>query len=117
MKMKPIQLAILFCSLIFLCSCTTIGNQFTADFKNIKLNSTSRNEIESIFGFPFKAEFLFGMKTYFYRYAKINQFSDHKCKELRIHFNDNDTVNSYTYSSNFSKDKKIIYEKPIALTK
>jgi len=111
MKMKPIQLAILFCSLIFLCSCTTIGNQFASDFKNIKINSMSRNEIESIFGFPFKAEFLFGMKTYFYRYAKISPFSDLKFKELKIHFNSDETVNSYTYSSNFTKDKKMIYEK------
>ncbi|MBX9837408.1 hypothetical protein [Silvanigrella sp.] len=115
--MNPIQLAILFCSLIFLCSCTTIGNQFTADFKNISLNSTTREEIETIYGYPLRADFLFGMKTYYYRYAKINLFLDDvKLKELRIHFNDNDTVNSYSYSSNFNKDKKMIYEKPKALT-
>lgn len=110
MKNKTVYYIFIFFNFIFLSSCASLGKEFTGDFKNIKINSTTRKEIENSFGFPFKAGIDSGLKTYQYAYIKIRPFIDPQIKELTVRFNENDTVHGYSFYSSFNDDQKIIYE-------
>ena len=110
MKIKTLKSIFLFFSLSLFCSCATVGKTFTGDITNIKINSTTRKEVENNFGFPFKAGIDCGLKTYNYIHVKILPFIDPQVKELTVRFNENDTVNGYSFYSSFKEDQKIIYE-------
>ncbi|APJ03976.1 hypothetical protein [Silvanigrella aquatica] len=87
-------------------SCLTVGSQFPSSVSWIKTDTTTRVEVEKAFGPPFRMGYDSGLKTYSYGYYKYSVFSESQTKDLTIRFNNNDTVNSYTFSSSFPDDKK-----------
>jgi hypothetical protein len=110
MKFKAMQFIFMFFSICLFSSCVSVGNKFTGDINNIKIGVTTRQEIENNFGSPFKVGIDNGLKSYNYLYLKNELFSDPQKKELLLMFNENGTVNSYSFYSSFKNDKKIIYK-------
>ncbi len=110
MKKNITHYIIIIFSLILVTSCSTFGKSFSGDFSNIKINSTTRSEVEANYGFPFRAGIDNGFKSYIYVYLKVKPFGELQSKEFVIRFNENDTVKDFAYFSSFENDKKIIFE-------
>lgn len=88
-------------------SCFTVGSQFPSAVIWIKPNVTTRIEIEKAFGPPFRTGYDSGLHTYSYGYYKYSAFADSQTKDLTIRFNQDGTVNNYTFNSSFPEDKSL----------
>jgi hypothetical protein len=92
-------------SLLGLTSCLNVGAPFSSDVTWIKAGSTSKQDIERVFGPPFRVGYDSGFKTFTYGYYKYSLFAESQTKDLVIRFNDNNIVSNFTFSSSFIEDK------------
>ena len=89
-------------------SCFTVGDQFPSAVSWIKPHETTRAEIEKAFGPPFRTGYDSGLMTYSYGYYKYSALSDSQTKDLTVRFNDKNIVESYTFSSSFPEDQRLL---------
>jgi hypothetical protein len=106
---KKICLWIAFASSAFTTtSCLTVGEPFSSSVSWIKPHKTTKAEVERVFGQPFRTGYDSGLMTYSYGYYKYSAFEDSQTKDLTIRFDNQGIVESYTFSSSFPDDKKVI---------
>lgn len=103
--MKRIALSLCASALSFFPGCMSVGNQFTSEVKWIQPNKTTRTEVERRIGTPFRVGYDTGMLSYEYGYYRYSLISSTHTKDLTVRFNPDNTVNSYSFSSNFEEDK------------
>ncbi len=96
-----------------LCGCITIGRDFISnDFSWIVPNKTTRKEVRTVLGEPFRAGVDSGLMTWSYGYYRYTLFGETKTKDLVIYFNKDGTVRSYTFNTSFPEEKKKWERKP-----
>ncbi len=96
-------------SLMTFSACATVGNQFS--FKGVQsiiIGKTTRNEILSTYGQPFRVGYDNGNEKWTYGYYKYRVFGDSNTKDLDITFDKSGLVQKYTYSSSTDEDKRDI---------
>lgn len=92
-------LVTLFCSFL-LTGCGTMGQNFdSSNVKNIKNNSTTKQQVLDWFGLPYKEGAENGLLMWTYQFDKYVAGST-QSKDLVLLFDDRNIVKAYRYTSN-----------------
>jgi len=93
--------SLLFVILLFsIVSCATVGHEFPVDAVNqIRLGETTKEDINKIFGSPWRTGLDDGNKTWTYGYYKYRLFGETTTRDLVIRFDSNGVVSSYTFNT------------------
>ena len=87
---------------IFFSGCATVnvGYDFPDDqVKNIQIGKTSKEEIRTIFGEPWRVGLENGQETWTYGKYRYSGLKETDAKDLVIRFTEKDIVESYTFST------------------
>jgi len=86
--------------LAFSAGCATVGHDFPADqVKNIQLGKTTKTDIRTIFGEPWRVGLEDGFETWSYGKYQYTMFSKKNASDLVIRFTNNNIVESYTFNT------------------
>ncbi|MGH7820294.1 MAG: outer membrane protein assembly factor BamE domain-containing protein [Candidatus Binatia bacterium] len=86
-------------------ACFTVGENFSArPVRRIEKGITTKDEVEKLFGEPFRTGLDDGYESWTYVYNRWSLFSATRSKDLYIVFNRDGTVRTYTYNSNLEED-------------
>ncbi len=100
-------------SLLLLSGCATVGKEF--DFfgpSEIKIGQTTKANIVSRFGKPFRVGYDNGQTQWTYAHYKYSLFSEAETKDLIIRFDDKGIVTNYSYNSSLEEDRvKMLVER------
>jgi len=95
--------AVLLCVLVFavvFAGCATVGRDFpVTDVSQIEIGKTTREEVRSMFGSPWRVGIEDGQPTWTYGNYRYSLFQAKSAKDLVIRFNDRGVVASYTFST------------------
>lgn len=87
--------------LLFLSGCVLYGRDFAgSQARNIETNVTTQKEIFAKFGEPVRKGLDSGYEAWTYSYHSYSLGEGLKTKELYVVFNKDDTVRSYSFTSN-----------------
>jgi outer membrane protein assembly factor BamE (lipoprotein component of BamABCDE complex) len=89
-------------SLLFTAGCTKLnaGYDFPSDqVKNIQIGKTTKEEIRTTFGEPWRIGLENGLETWTYGKYKYRGFTETEAKDLVVRFSAKDIVESYTFST------------------
>ena len=96
---KIVFVCLLVLSLCFT-SCATVGRDFPSDqVTAIKIHETTRDEIQTMFGEPWRIGIEDGQPTWTYGKYRYSLFSEAKTQDLIIRFDDKGIVASYSYNA------------------
>ena len=80
--------------------CGTSGKEFNADlFESIQNGHTTQQEVESMFGHPFKKGLQNGQDVWVYEYNKYRMFGSDTSKDMVIVFDDSGVVENHQFMS------------------
>ena len=92
--------AIIITAMIFSAGCATVGQDFPADqVKKIQIGRTTKEEVRTMFGEPWRVGLEDGLETWSYGQYKYQMFSKKDAKDLVVRFADDDVVESYTFNT------------------
>ncbi len=107
----PVPANILFAiaaPLALLSGCLTVGNEFPTNVKWMEVGKTTRAQVKSQIGEPFRTGYDSGQLTYTYGFYRYSAFRPTRTKDLTVRFNENGTVASYSFASSFEEDKAAV---------
>ena len=82
------------------CANLNIGYDFPDDqVKNIRIGITTKEEIHSIFGKPWRVGLENGFETWTYGKYRYSGLKETDAKDLVVRFTEKDIVDSYTFST------------------
>lgn len=88
-----------------LVGCATVGREFPSGKVNdIKIGQTSRSDIFDMFGRPYQKGVEDGQLTWSYSHYKYSVGGETKTRTLKVRFDNQDRVASYSYDSNFPNE-------------
>ncbi len=101
--MKKILICLAMCiSLMGLIGCGTVGKDFNETQVNQIVNGqTTREDILSMFGQPFKKGIYNGRPIWVYEYNYYHSLGDDTSKDLIITFDSNDVVKTHQLMANY----------------
>ena len=86
--------------LITIASCATVGRKFPVEaINNIQLEETTKEDINKIFGSPWRIGLEDGKRTWTYGYYKYRLFGESTTRDLVIKFDSNGVVSSYIFNT------------------
>jgi hypothetical protein len=95
-----VLLAIVSCLSMILASCATVGRSFTfSGPSEIVAGKTSKGDLVSSFGLPFRVGFDNGNEKWAYGWYHYSIFGSSSTKNLDVIFDKNGLVSSYSYES------------------
>ena len=103
--MKPLTSIALLVALLLPCSaCTPMAGQPfpVAQVPNIEAGTTTKVEIQQMFGEPWRTGLENGFKTWTY-----GEYTLKNSRDLLIRFDETGKVKSYSFSSSFPEDKDL----------
>lgn len=93
-------LALSLLSMLFSAGCATVGQDFPVlQVTKIQVGTTTRDEIRSLFGSPWRVGIEDGQKTWTYGQYRYGLFGGKSAKDLVIRFDGNNIVSSYTFNT------------------
>lgn len=93
-------LTTLFVSAALLGGCATVGKDFaTHNVEEIRIGETSRDDIQEMFGDPWRTGVEDGKRTWSYGKYRYSLFDDAETTDLVVRFNKDGTVSSYVYNT------------------
>jgi len=106
-KKRPGLLYVVFCiimgvSMFYTAGCTklNVGYDFPADqVQNIQIGKTTKEEIRTTFGEPWRTGLENGLETWTYGKYKYRGFTETEAKDLVVRFTVKGIVESYTFST------------------
>ena len=82
------------------CAHVNVGYDFPDEqVKNIRIGITTKDEIRTIFGEPWRVGLENGQKTWTYGKYNYSGFKETDAKDLVVRFTEKDIVESYTFST------------------
>lgn len=90
-------------------ACVTRGQNFSSDVSWVSVGKTTQSDVNKRLGVPFSVGNSSGLASWTYGYHKHNLFGESHNKELRLIWNKDGTVNSYSFNSSFQEDKQVKY--------
>ena len=102
MNMLRNFIPLFFCLQMF--GCVTRGKNFTSDTAWLDANKPKTSQVQSIMGPPYKVGSSSGIKTWTYGYYKHQLFGESLTKELKLYWNKDLSLKSYSFSSSFPED-------------
>lgn len=89
-----------------LAGCFSAGKDFNVHMvPQIQLHTTTKAQVEQMFGAPWRTGIEDGKQTWSYGTYKYG-FSDTLSRDLVVRFDSNGTVASYTFNTNYPEDKQ-----------
>ena len=83
-----------------LTGCATVGNDFaTHNVEQIEIGETTRDDIQEMFGDPWRTGVEDGKRTWSYGKYRYSLFDDAETTDLVVRFNEDGTVSSYVYNT------------------
>ena len=80
--------------------CATVGEDFpTYKVEEIKIGETTRDDIQVMFGDPWRTGIEDGKRTWSYGKYRYSLFDDAETTDLVVRFNKDGTVSSYVYNT------------------
>ena len=96
-SLKTTVLAILIAALA---GCATVGRDFpTHNVDQIRIGETTRAEIQTMFGEPWRTGVEDGKRTWTYGKYRWSAFGDAETTDLVVRFNPDGTVSSYVFNT------------------
>jgi len=86
--------------------CATSGKDFSSQTDWIRKNQTKQRDVVSVLGEPNSVGSAGGTPTWTYGYYRYEVFGRSNHKELKLYWNDDRTVDHYSFDSSFSGDIK-----------
>jgi len=87
--------------------CATIGYDFpVAPVQQIVIGQTTQQDVQRLFGNPWRTGLEDGRTTWTYGYYKYKMFGRARSRDLVVRFNDRNVVSSYTFNSTEPEDNK-----------
>ena len=97
-----------FALVLFLSGCVSTGSDFgVAGVKSIKNKSTTRSQIQEMFGLPYMTGLDNGSETWIYNYNRPDMTGMTQTKNLYIIFDKEGVVTSYTFSTSFPQEMSV----------
>lgn len=88
-------------------SCATIGHDFpVAPVQQIVIGETKQEDVQRLFGNPWRTGVEDGRTTWTYGYYRYKAFGRSRSRDLVVRFNDRNVVSSYTFNSTEPEDNK-----------
>jgi outer membrane protein assembly factor BamE (lipoprotein component of BamABCDE complex) len=85
--------------------CMTVGDDFAVGkVTSIKIGSTTKNDVRSMLGEPWRTGLEDGQPTWTYGYYKYNVLGASQTRDLVVRFDDKGVVRSYTFNSTYPED-------------
>ena len=85
-------------------SCVTRGRNFSSETAWLDENKPNKSQVKKIMGDPYKVGSSNGIPTWTYGYYEHQLFGESSIKELKIYWNKEGTVKTYSFSSSFKQD-------------
>lgn len=99
-SVKSVFVAVLLAITLFVTGCATVGKDFaTHNVDQIEIGETTRAEIQTMFGEPWRTGIEDGMRTWTYGKYRWSAFSDDETTDLVVRFDGNGKVASYVYNT------------------
>lgn len=87
-------------SFLFTNGCANVGKDFPTDrVTGIQVGKTTKNDIRSMFGSPWRTGAKDGQLTWTYGKYQYRLVGDSSTQDLVIYFDDKDKVTSYTFNT------------------
>ena len=91
---------LLLLSLVVFSGCATIGRDFAASaVQKIQIGKTTQNDIQTMFGSPWRTGIEDGKQTWTYGKYHYSIFSEPSAQDLVVRFDNKGVVSSYTYNT------------------
>ncbi|MFK5927538.1 MAG: hypothetical protein QM483_12980 [Desulfuromusa sp.] len=105
--MKFIGIMLIGTILLSLVSCATVGREFpVGPVAMIKIGETTLEEIQQMFGQPWRIGIEDGQKTWTYGHYRYATFGPDQTRDLVVRFDQQGKrVASYSFSSTYEEDK------------
>lgn len=92
---------VLLATMIASSGCLAVGRNFTAaPVKSIEKGVSKKEDVQKLFGDPFRQGLDDGYESWTYVYNRWSLFGSTRSKDLYVVFNKDGTVRSYTFNSN-----------------
>jgi hypothetical protein len=91
--------------------CLTVGDDFSSEVTWIQKSQTTKKELETKIGPPFRVGYDTGLLTYTYAFYRYSVFRPTRTKDLTVRFNQDGTVHSYTFATSFDEEKDAVMRK------
>jgi len=107
MTMKFIGIILIGTILLSLSGCATVGREFpVGPVATIKIGETTLEEIQQMFGQPWRIGIEDGQKTWTYGHYRYATFGPDQTRDLVVRFDQQgERVASYSFSSTYEEDK------------
>ncbi|MDR9467956.1 outer membrane protein assembly factor BamE [Marinospirillum sp.] len=94
-----LTLAFILLAAFIISGCASVGKPY-AEHKvsEIKVGETTRQQVEEMFGPPWRTGLESGMTTWTYGHYRYSLFSDDRTSDLVVRYDENNKVDSYTYN-------------------
>lgn len=89
---------------LVLASCVTNGREFPSRFDWIKKDKTRQEDVKLVLGDPQFVGLSDGLPSWTFGLYKYRLFGNSHTKELKLYWNPNQTVQSWSFSSSFPED-------------
>lgn len=95
--------------LLSLISCATVGREFPVErVAAIKIGETTLEDIQQMFGQPWRIGIEDGQKTWTYGHYRYTAFGTDQTRDLVVRFDQQGKkVISYSFSSTYAEDKRL----------
>lgn len=95
-----LKMFLVWAALLTAVACATAGYDFPSDrAHDIQTGETTKNEIRTIFGSPWRVGLEDGQQTWTYGKYKYKLFGNSSTKDLVIRFNAQDIVSTYSFNT------------------
>ena len=95
--------------LLFGSGCFSVGQSFKVDgVKSIEKGTTTREEIRSLFGEPWRTGIENGQRTWTYGQYRYSAFGPAMTRDLVLRFDDKGVVVSYNFNSTYVEDRSLM---------
>ena len=85
--------------------CMTVGDDFAVGkVTSIEIGSTTKQDVRSMLGEPWRTGLEDGQPTWTYGYYKYNLLGASQTRDLVVRFDDKGVVRSYTFNSTYPED-------------
>ncbi len=107
MTVKLIGIMLIGTILLSLAGCATVGREFpVGPVATIKIGETTLEEIQQMFGQPWRIGIEDGQKTWTYGHYRYATFGPDQTRDLVVRFDQQgERVASYSFSSTYEEDK------------
>lgn len=105
--MKQTIATLLFGATLLAAGCATVGRPFpVAPVERIEIGATSRAQIRTMFGEPWRTGIEDGQPTWTYGHYRYSAFGETRTRDLLLRFDADGKVASYTFNSSYPEDRR-----------